>query len=71
MIMKILFEQLPVGARFEFRGHRYQKLATSMACDENRWGNVFQAGTEVVCERALTPTAMPQRPCNSKTSQST
>jgi hypothetical protein len=49
-IMTIQFSQIPVGARFEFRGHRYEKLALSMACDEERLGNIFHAETEVMAE---------------------
>jgi len=48
--MTIQFSKIPVGARFEFRGHRYEKLALSMACDEERLGNIFHAETEVVPE---------------------
>jgi len=43
----IKFRDLPVGARFEFRGRRYEKLALSMARDEDRLGNVFHADAEV------------------------
>jgi hypothetical protein len=42
------FSALPIGARFEFRGRRYEKLARSFAGDEDRCGNVFQGETEVV-----------------------
>ncbi len=42
------FKELPVGTRFEFRGLRYEKVARSMACDEERLGNVFHEDTEVV-----------------------
>ncbi len=41
------FCELPIGARFAFRGRRYIKLALSMACDEDRWANVFNDGVEV------------------------
>ncbi len=41
------FSELPIGARFEFRGRRYEKLAASFAGDEDRCGNVFQACAEV------------------------
>lgn len=44
------FKELPVGARFEFRGHRYEKVALSMACDEERMGNIFHDDTEVVSD---------------------
>jgi hypothetical protein len=52
--MNIQFSKIPVGARFEFRGHRYEKLALSMACDEERLGNIFHAETEVVVEKSQT-----------------
>ncbi len=42
------FCQLPIGARFEFRGRRYEKLALSMAGDEDRCGNIFREETEVL-----------------------
>lgn len=45
-----LFSQIPIGARFEHRGHRYQKLAMSFAGDERGWGNVFNGATEVLAE---------------------
>ena len=38
---------LPIGARFEFRGRCYTKLALSMASDDERLGNIFQDETEV------------------------
>ncbi len=47
------FHQLPIGARFEFRGRRYEKLALSLAGDEDRCGNVFHAATEVLWDTAL------------------
>ncbi len=53
--MTMKFCEVPVGARFEFRGQRYQKLALSMACDEQRWGNIFHDDTEVVAEGELLP----------------
>ena len=48
--MTMQFCKIPVGANFEFRGRRYRKLALSMACDEERMGNVFHDETEVVGE---------------------
>src|SRR5262245_32534088 len=42
------FESIPIGGRFEYRGHRYRKLALSMASDEDRNGNVFMAHVEVL-----------------------
>ena len=50
------FKELPVGARFEFRGHRYEKVALSMARDEERMGNIFHDDTEVVSD---TPVVQP------------
>jgi len=44
------FFELPVGARFEFRGHRYQKVARGFAADEERMGNLFHADTEVITD---------------------
>ena len=44
----IQFQEIPIGQHFEFRGRRYRKLALSMACDEDRMGNIFQAQTEVL-----------------------
>jgi hypothetical protein len=49
--MNITFYELPIGARFEFRGHRYEKLALSMARDEDRCGNIFQDETQVFWDR--------------------
>jgi hypothetical protein len=46
--MRTTFHRLPVGARFEFRGRRFEKVALSIASDEERVGNVFHADTEVV-----------------------
>jgi len=44
----IQFQEIPIGQHFEFRGRRYRKLALSMASDEDRIGNIFQAQTEVL-----------------------
>jgi hypothetical protein len=44
----IQFQKIPIGQHFEFRGRRYQKLALSMASDEDRNGAIFQAQTEVL-----------------------
>jgi hypothetical protein len=41
------FYQLAKGARFEFRGKQFEKIAMSMAEDAEQYGNVFQAETEV------------------------
>jgi len=61
------FSALPVGARFEFRGRRYEKLALSLARDEDCCGNVFQDQTEVWADlppppRVLDPRRQPARP---------
>ncbi len=50
------FRNVPVGAVFEYRGARYQKLALSLARDENRWGNIFHDETPVVMGAALPST---------------
>ena len=42
------FQEVPIGQHFEFRGRRYQKLALSIARDEDHYGNIFQAQTEVL-----------------------
>jgi len=44
----VRFIELPVGARFEFRGHRYEKVDRGFAADEDRAGNLFHADTEVL-----------------------
>jgi hypothetical protein len=44
----IQFQEIPIGQFFEYRGRRYRKLARSMASDEDRNGNIFQAQTEVL-----------------------
>ena len=41
------FYQLAKGARFEFRGKQFEKIAMSMAEDEERNGYVFQGETEI------------------------
>lgn len=53
------FYRLPLGARFEFRGRRYEKLALSLAADEERCGNIFRDETEVVADPP--PGAAPER----------
>ena len=45
--MGMQFYELAIGARFVFRRRRYQKLAMSMAEDEERCGHIFQAENEV------------------------
>ena len=39
------FYRLAKGARFEFLGRRFMKIAISMAEDENGNGNVFEGST--------------------------
>ncbi len=49
-IMKRRFCELVVGARFEFRGRRYEKMNAEIGHDEERGGNVFHGNTEVIAE---------------------
>ena len=42
------FYELAIGARFIFRGRRFEKIAMSMANDEKQFGSVFMGETEVV-----------------------
>lgn len=56
------FYQIPVGARFEFRGRRFEKLALSMAQDEERCGCVFRDEAEVLWERRPGEELRPPRP---------
>jgi hypothetical protein len=44
----VQFQEIQVGQFFEFRGHRYRKLALKLAGDEERNGVLFQAYTEVL-----------------------
>ena len=48
--MNVKFYELALGAVFQFRGTRYQKLAMGLAWDEKRRGNIFMGETEVVSE---------------------
>ena len=41
------FYQLAPGARFEFDGKQFEKIALSMAEDSDRTGNILPGGTEV------------------------
>jgi hypothetical protein len=54
----IQFQEIPIGQHFEFRGRRYRKLALNLAGDEDRYGNIFQAQTEVL------PDPLPQASCS-------
>jgi hypothetical protein len=60
----IQFQEIPIGQFFEFRGRRYRKLALSMASDEDRNGDIFQAQTEVLPDpiSQIDPTAPPEQP---------
>ena len=49
------FHDIQISQFFEFRGRRYQKLALSMASDEDRNGNIFQAETEVLADLVASP----------------
>jgi hypothetical protein len=42
------FYQLAIGARFIFRGRRFEKVAMSVAENEEKLGKVFMGATEVV-----------------------
>jgi hypothetical protein len=57
------FYKLAPGARFEFPGRQFTKIAMSMAQDEKHEGNVFQAGTEVtpIGEPLLLPEEVAER----------
>ena len=54
--METTFKQVPIGARFEFRGRRYVKMNSEIGRDEDRGGNVFHRETEVSVE-AVPPLA--------------
>jgi hypothetical protein len=45
--MIVRFDELPIGARFEFWGRRYEKVATGMGQDEERRGNCIHGHAEV------------------------
>lgn len=42
------FYELAVGARFVFRGRRFEKIAMSMAKAEQGLGSLFMGETEIV-----------------------
>ena len=42
------FETLAIGARFEWGGLVYRKLALSMCADEHGIGYIFQDGAQVL-----------------------
>ena len=39
--MNVKSYELAVGARFVFRGKRFEKIGMSMAEDDRRWGHLF------------------------------
>jgi hypothetical protein len=45
------FKEVPIGARFTFRGREYLKLALSVADDDKRDGHVFQYECEVESDK--------------------
>ena len=47
-VVMIAFGQVPIGARFEFRGKRYEKVSEEFGRDEERNGNLFHRRTEVI-----------------------
>jgi|GEM_PF-6109308 hypothetical protein len=55
MPLTIQFQEIPIGRYFEFRGRRYQKLALSLARDEDRYGTIFLAQTEVLPQDQIPP----------------
>jgi hypothetical protein len=68
MIMR--FSELTVGARFEFRGRRYEKMNAEIGRDEERGGNVFHPATEVGVETfRKAPNSKAQHPMNFQTSK--
>ncbi|MCX6921868.1 MAG: hypothetical protein NT154_01420 [Verrucomicrobia bacterium] len=62
----VQFQEIPIGQHFEFRGHRYKKLAVSMASDEDRNGNIFQAETEVLPDPFARPVESIERGAGQK-----
>jgi hypothetical protein len=44
------FQESAVGARFVFRGQRFEKIAMSMAEYEERCGHILLAETEVTAD---------------------
>ena len=46
--MKIRFGELPIGARFCYRAHRYEKMTSVVGRHEENGGSVFHPNTEVV-----------------------
>src|SRR5215475_14263476 len=46
--MKKRFGELPIGARFCYRAHRYEKMTSAVGRHEENGGSVFHPNTEVV-----------------------
>jgi hypothetical protein len=46
------FYELAIGARFVFRGRRFEKIAMSMANNEHGHGSIIMGETEVVPDGA-------------------
>src|SRR5215470_10267380 len=46
--MKRRFGELPIGARFCYRAHRYEKMTSAVGRHEENGGSVFHPNTEVV-----------------------
>ena len=65
----IQFQEIPIGQHFEFRGRRYKKIAPSMASDEDRNGNIFQAQTEVLPDPFPRATSASEADCHRDRSQ--
>jgi hypothetical protein len=55
MPLAIQFQEIPIGRYFEFRGRRYQKLALSLARDEDHYGTISLAQTEVLPQDQIPP----------------
>src|SRR5580765_8275204 len=46
--MKKRFGELPIGARFCYRAHRYEKMTSAVGRHEENGGSVFHPDKEVV-----------------------
>jgi len=56
--MKKRFGELPIGARFCYRAHRYEKMTSAVGRHEENGGSVFHPNTEVVA-LTLDPSPIP------------
>lgn len=56
--MKRRFGELPIGARFCYRAHRYEKMTSAVGRHEENGGSVFHPNTEVVA-LTLDPSPIP------------